>query len=115
MLYYLFDYLDKFNFPGAGLFDYISFRAAMALITSLIVSVFFGKRIINLLRKQQIGETVRDLGLAGQIEKSGTPSRKSLVKLVSDLLWDVFSTSRVMFACINALIKITNFKQMNNL
>ena len=74
MLYYLFDYLDKFNFPGAGLFNYISFRAAMALITSLIVSIFFGKRLINLLRKQQIGETVRDLGLAGQIEKSGTPT-----------------------------------------
>jgi len=61
MLYYLFDYLDKLNFPGAGLFDYISFRAAMALITSLIVSIIFGKKIIGALRKQQIGETVRDL------------------------------------------------------
>ena len=81
MLYYLFDYLDKMNFPGAGLFHYISFRAAMALITSLIVSIFFGKRIIRLLRKQQIGETVRDLGLAGQLEKSGTPTMGGIIIL----------------------------------
>ena len=69
MLYYLFNYLDSIDFPGAGLFQFISFRAALALITSLIVSIVFGKRLINLLRRQQIGETVRDLGLAGQIEK----------------------------------------------
>jgi len=86
MLYYLFDYLDKFNFPGAGLFNYISFRAAMALITSLIVSIFFGKRLINLLRKQQIGETVRDLGLAGQIEKSGTPTMGGIIILAAILI-----------------------------
>lgn len=86
MLYYLFDYLDKFNFPGAGLFDYISFRASLALITSLIVSIFFGKRIINLLRRQQIGETVRDLGLAGQIEKSGTPTMGGLIILGAILI-----------------------------
>jgi phospho-N-acetylmuramoyl-pentapeptide-transferase len=81
MLYYLFSYLDKLNFPGAGLFDFISFRAALALITSLIISIIFGKRLINLLRKQQIGETVRDLGLAGQIEKSGTPTMGGLIIL----------------------------------
>ncbi len=81
MLYYLFNYLDTLNFPGAGLFDYISFRAAMALITSLIVSIFFGKKIINLLRKQQIGETVRDLGLQGQMEKSGTPTMGGIIIL----------------------------------
>jgi phospho-N-acetylmuramoyl-pentapeptide-transferase len=86
MLYYLFDYLDKFNFPGAGLFNFISFRAAMALITSLIVSVFFGKKLINILRKQQIGETVRDLGLAGQIEKSGTPTMGGLIILGAILI-----------------------------
>lgn len=86
MLYYLFDYLDKFNIPGAGLFDYISFRAAMALIFSLIVSIFFGKKIINLLRKQQIGETVRDLGLAGQIEKSGTPTMGGIIILSAILI-----------------------------
>jgi len=86
MLYYLFDYLDKFNFPGAGLFDYISFRAALALISSLIISILFGKRIINLLRKQQIGETVRDLGLAGQLEKSGTPTMGGLIILSAILI-----------------------------
>lgn len=81
MLYYLFNYLDEFNIPGAGLFDYISFRAALALIASLVISILFGKKIINLLRKQQIGETVRDLGLAGQIEKSGTPTMGGLIIL----------------------------------
>jgi phospho-N-acetylmuramoyl-pentapeptide-transferase len=81
MLYYLFDYLDSLNFPGAGLFDYISFRAGMALITSLIVSILFGKKIIALLKRQQIGETVRDLGLAGQIEKSGTPTMGGIIIL----------------------------------
>ena len=81
MLYYLFNYLDQLNVPGAGLFQYISFRAAMALITSLIISIVFGKRIINLLRKQQIGETVRDLGLQGQLEKSGTPTMGGLIIL----------------------------------
>ncbi len=86
MLYYLFDYLDSINFPGAGLFQFISFRAAMALITSLIVSIFFGKKIINLLRKQQIGETVRDLGLAGQIEKSGTPTMGGIIILSAILI-----------------------------
>jgi phospho-N-acetylmuramoyl-pentapeptide-transferase len=101
MLYYLFDYLDKFNFPGAGLFDYISFRAAMALITSLIVSVFFGKRIINLLRKQQIGETVRDLGLAGQIEKSGTPTMGGLIILAAILI------PTILFAKLHNIYVIT--------
>ena len=86
MLYYLFDYLDKFNFPGAGLFDFISFRAALALISSLIISILFGKRIINLLRRQQIGETVRDLGLAGQLEKSGTPTMGGLIILGAILI-----------------------------
>jgi phospho-N-acetylmuramoyl-pentapeptide-transferase len=81
MLYYLFNYLDEFNIPGAGLFDYISFRAALALIASLVISILFGKKIINLLRRQQIGETVRDLGLAGQIEKSGTPTMGGLIIL----------------------------------
>ena len=71
MLYYLFEYLEKLNVSGAGLFGYISFRAALALITSLIISIVFGKKIIGLLKQQQIGETVRDLGLEGQIQKSG--------------------------------------------
>ena len=64
MLYYLFDYLHtNYNFPGAGLFQYLSFRAALAAITSLTISLLFGKSLINYLKKKQIGETIRDLGL----------------------------------------------------
>lgn len=86
MLYYLFDYLDQINFPGAGLFHYISFRAGMALITSLIVSMLFGKRIIRLLQKQQIGETIRDLGLEGQMQKAGTPTMGGIIILSAILI-----------------------------
>ena len=70
MLYYLFEYLDlNYDFPGAGVFQYISFRAAMAVIFSLLISMVFGERIIGLLRKKQVGETIRDLGLAGEKQK----------------------------------------------
>ncbi len=86
MLYYLFQYLDTLDFPGAGLFHYISFRAGMTLITSLIISILFGKRIINYLRKLQIGESVRDLGLAGQKEKEGTPTMGGLLILAAILI-----------------------------
>ncbi|MFT4659875.1 MAG: phospho-N-acetylmuramoyl-pentapeptide-transferase [Patiriisocius sp.] len=82
MLYYLFEFLEReYQMPGAGVFQYISFRAAMAFILSMVISLIFGKKLINLLRKQQIGETVRDLGLAGQIEKQGTPTMGGLIIL----------------------------------
>ena len=72
MLYYLFDYLQSaYDFPGAGLFQYISFRAAMAIITSLLVSLVFGGKIINVIKNKQIGEQVRELGLAGEESKKG--------------------------------------------
>jgi phospho-N-acetylmuramoyl-pentapeptide-transferase len=86
MLYYLFELLDHYNVPGAGWFSYISFRSALALISSLIISIVFGKRIIARLQKQQIGETVRDLGLAGQIEKTGTPTMGGLIILGAILI-----------------------------
>lgn len=87
MFYYLFTYLDKaFNVPGAGVFQYISFRAAAAVITSLIISLLFGKRLINLLVKRQIGETIRDLGLQGQSEKKGTPTMGGLIILSAILI-----------------------------
>jgi phospho-N-acetylmuramoyl-pentapeptide-transferase len=87
MLYYLFDYLDKtFDFPGAGVFHYISFRAAMALIFSLIISLLFGKRIIAIIRKRQIGESIRDLGLEGQIQKKGTPTMGGLIILAAIII-----------------------------
>ena len=86
MLTYLFNILNEMNFPGAGLFEYISFRAAMAMITSLIISVVFGKKIIGLLQRQQIGETVRDLGLEGQLAKTGTPTMGGLIILAAILI-----------------------------
>ena len=101
MLYYFFDYLNKLNVPGAGLFDFISFRAAMALITSLIVSIVFGKKIILALRKQQIGETVRDLGLAGQLEKSGTPTMGGIIILSAILI------PTILFAKLHNIYVIT--------
>lgn len=87
MLYYLFTYLDKhFNLVGAGVFNYISFRAALALITSLIISLVFGKRIIEYIRKKQIGETIRELGLEGQAKKSGTPTMGGLIIIAAILI-----------------------------
>jgi phospho-N-acetylmuramoyl-pentapeptide-transferase len=79
MLYYLFQYLDKFDFPGAGLFNYISFRSAMAILTSLIISTIYGKKIIYKLQKAQIGESIRDLGLEGQMQKKDTPTMGGLI------------------------------------
>ncbi len=74
MLYYLFDYLDKMDVPGMGMFRYVSTRSALALVLSIIIGTVIGRRIINLLQKQQIGEIVRDLGLEGQMKKTGTPT-----------------------------------------
>jgi len=86
MLYYLFKYLNTLDFPGAGVFNYISFRSAMAVITSLIISLLIGKRIILLLQKKLVGEVVRDLGLEGQYQKKGTPSMGGLIILASIII-----------------------------
>lgn len=87
MLYYLFEYLEKqYDFPGAGLFQYISFRSALAFVISLLLSTIFGRRIIDKLRRLQIGETVRDLGLKGQIQKAGTPTMGGIIIILSTLL-----------------------------
>tara|TARA_R110002096_G_scaffold72174_5_gene172222 strand:- start:1261 stop:2505 length:1245 start_codon:yes stop_codon:yes gene_type:complete len=86
MLYYLFEYLNELNFPGAGVFQYITFRTAAAVIVSLLISMVFGKRIIAVLRKKQVGETVRDLGLDGQNAKQGTPTMGGLIILASILI-----------------------------
>ena len=86
MLYYLFEYLEKeFQLPGAGLFQFISFRASIAIIFSLLVSLIFGKRIIELLNRFQMGESIRDLGLAGQKEKAGTPTMGGLIIILATL------------------------------
>ena len=87
MLYHLFDYLEQeFNMPGAGLFQFITFRAAMAIICSLIISMVFGKRLIAYLHRKQVGETVRDLGLDGQKEKEGTPTMGGVIIIGSILI-----------------------------
>ncbi len=87
MFYYLFEYLEKqFDFFGAGVFQYISFRASMAMILSLLISLIYGKKIIDGLRKLQIGETVRDLGLDGQKQKQGTPTMGGLMIMISILV-----------------------------
>ncbi len=87
MLYYLFEYLHKvLNVPGTGVFQYITFRSALALILSLLISTIFGKRIINFLRNQQVGETVRELGLAGQTQKAGTPTMGGLIIIIATLI-----------------------------
>jgi len=86
MLYHLFTYLNELDFPGAGVFQYITFRAAFALIISLLISMVIGKRIIQRLQLLQVGEVVRDLGLQGQIEKQGTPTMGGLIILASILI-----------------------------
>ena len=87
MLYYLFEYLEsQFSFPGASVFQFITFRAAAAFILSLLISTIYGKRIINFLRKQQVGETVRDLGLDGQKQKSGTPTMGGVIIIFATLI-----------------------------
>ena len=86
MLYYLFDWLHGHNFPGAGLFQYISFRAALAIVLSLFISLIIGKSVIKKLQKAQIGETIRDLGLEGQLQKKGTPTMGGIIIIASIII-----------------------------
>src|SRR5690349_16915127 len=87
MLYYLFTYLySNFRIPGAGLFNFISFRAALAFMLSLVIALVFGKKIIEFLRRKQVGEDIRNLGLAGQMEKKGTPTMGGLMILAAVLI-----------------------------
>jgi len=86
MFYYLFKYLDELNVPGAGMFDYISFRTAAAIITSMLISLLIGKKIIRYLQRKQIGEVVRDLDLEGQYQKQGTPSMGGIIIILSILI-----------------------------
>lgn len=87
MLYYLFDYIEKhFQFPGASLFGFITFRAALSIVLSLLISVVYGKKIISILRQKQMGESIRDLGLKGQAEKAGTPTMGGVIIILATLL-----------------------------
>ncbi|RRJ93709.1 phospho-N-acetylmuramoyl-pentapeptide-transferase [Flavobacterium macacae] len=106
MLYYLFDYLDRMDVPGTGVFQYITFRSGLAIILSLLISTVFGKKIINFLRKQQVGETVRELGLAGQNEKAGTPTMGGLIIIIATLV-PVFLLAKLNNIYIMLLIVTT--------
>ncbi|MEZ4778500.1 MAG: phospho-N-acetylmuramoyl-pentapeptide-transferase [Flavobacteriaceae bacterium] len=87
MLYYLFDFLDRtYDLPGAGLFRFITFRAAMAVILSLFIAMIYGKKIIAFLRKKQVGETIRNLGLEGQNEKAGTPTMGGIIIILATII-----------------------------
>lgn len=87
MLYYLFEYIEKtFQFPGASLFQFLSFRAALAVLLSLAITLIYGKKIILFLKKKQVGETVRELGLDGQTEKNGTPSMGGIIIILGTLI-----------------------------
>ncbi|MGL2987251.1 phospho-N-acetylmuramoyl-pentapeptide-transferase [Flavobacterium sp. RSSA_27] len=107
MLYYLFEYLNKtMDIPGTGVFQYISFRSALAFMLSLLLSTIYGKRIIGFLRRQQVGETVRELGLAGQNEKAGTPTMGGLIIIFATLV-PVFLFARLQNIYIVLLIVTT--------
>ncbi len=86
MFYYLFTYLKQFDVPGAGMFEYISFRSGLAIITSLIISMVYGKKIIRFLQRKQIGEEIRDLGLEGQYAKVGTPTMGGIIIIASIII-----------------------------
>jgi len=102
MLYYLFEYLEKnYNLPGAGLFQYISFRAGAGVILSLIIAILFGNKIISSLKRMQIGETVRDLGLEGQKAKEGTPTMGGIIIIISIIV------PTLLFAKLNNIYIIT--------
>ena len=102
MIYHLFEYLaTNFDFPGAGVFEYISFRASLAMLVSLLISMVFGGRLIKLLQRLQVGESVRDLGLDGQLEKAGTPTMGGLIILAAILI------PTLLFAKLNNIYTIT--------
>src|SRR5690554_7443318 len=86
MFYYLFDYLDKLDFPGAGMFQYVMFRSAMAAVFALLIGIFVGKNIINKLQKNQVGETIRNLDLEGQYSKRGTPTMGGIIIIIAILI-----------------------------
>src|ERR1019366_751479 len=108
MLYYLFTYLQShYKIPGAGLFNFISFRASMAFITSILISLVLGRRIIRLLQQKQVGEEIRNLGLEGQIQKQGTPTMGGLIILaaiiIPALLWAKVGTVYIWLILVSTV------------
>ena len=106
MLYYLFDYIERtFDFPGAGLFQYISFRAGAAAVLSLMITITFGKSLINYLRRKQVGESIRDLGLEGQMQKKGTPTMGGLIIIAAILIPTLLMATPNMMDAIPRLLE----------
>ena len=107
MLNYLFEYLNQIDIPGSGLFQYISFRAGMATLLSLLITITFGKRLIEMLRKFQLGESIRDLGLDGQMEKKGTPTMGGIIIIsaivIPTLLFAKLDNIYIILLIISAL------------
>jgi len=106
MLYYLFEYLNELDVPGAGVFQYISFRAGMAAFLSLLITIIFGKNLINILRRKQVGEDIRDLGLEGQMKKKGTPTMGGFI-IIAAILIPTFLLAKVDNVYIVLLIITT--------
>lgn len=106
MLYYLFEYLNELDLPGAGVFQYISFRAGAAAFLSLLITITFGKSLINYLRKKQVGEDIRDLGLEGQIQKKGTPTMGGFI-IIAAILIPTFLLAKIDNVYIVLLIITT--------
>lgn len=106
MLYYLFEYLNELDLPGAGVFQYISFRAGMAAFFSLLITIIFGKSLINYLRKKQVGEDIRDLGLEGQLQKKGTPTMGGFI-IIAAILIPTFLLAKIDNVYIILLIITT--------
>lgn len=108
MFFHLFNYLETLDFPGAGMFQYISFRAGMAFIMALFTSTVLGKRIIALLQRKQIGETIRDLGLEGQMAKKGTPTMGGIIIILaivlSTLLFANLSNVYILLMIVSTLL-----------
>ena len=107
MLYYLFEYIDKqWDFPGAGLFQYISFRAGSAALLSLLITIIYGKTLISILRRRQVGEEIRDLGLEGQLQKKGTPTMGGII-IIAAILVPTLLLARIDNVYIILLLAVT--------
>jgi phospho-N-acetylmuramoyl-pentapeptide-transferase len=117
MLYHFFNYINQnFDFPGSGLFQFISFRAGMAVITSLVITLVFGGRLIKFLQRKQVGESIRDLGLEGQMVKAGTPTMGGVIILAgiivpTILFCQVRQHLYSINACCNRLVRIDWFSR----
>ena len=98
MLYHFFNFINNYlDFPGSGLFEFISFRAGMAVMTSLFITLIFGGKLIDYLHKKQVGESIRDLGLDGQMEKTGTPTMGGVIIIAGIIIPTLYLQSLIIY------------------